>query len=179
MIDELRQRLITGLPATDPWAIDALHDHDLETFTDFTDEELQLIQHYLLNHQRDVIYLLVSRLFEGDSADSENEDAEEDMRDEDPRSHHLLYLPVPELILSNLREELMAAVQKLQETNERQGTRTSRSQQQYCISEMSKHCFGNSESCSAELRVPSTASMKRVFGIRGQWVIRSIGLQMG
>jgi hypothetical protein len=40
MIDELRQRLITGLPVTDPWAIDALHDHELEKFTDFTDEKL-------------------------------------------------------------------------------------------------------------------------------------------
>jgi hypothetical protein len=80
-MNELRQRLITGLPVTDPWAINALYDHDLERFTDFTDDELQLIQQYFLNHQRDVISPLVSRLFEGDSADSENEDAEENMRD--------------------------------------------------------------------------------------------------
>jgi hypothetical protein len=81
-MDELRQRLITGLPVTDPWVIDALYDQDLEKFTDFTDDELQLIQQSLLNHQRDVISPLVSRLFEGDSADSQNEDAEEDMGDD-------------------------------------------------------------------------------------------------
>jgi hypothetical protein len=70
--------------------IDALHDHNLETFTDFTDEELQLIQQYLLNHQRDDISPPVSKLFEADSADSENEEAEEDMGDEDPHLHHVL-----------------------------------------------------------------------------------------
>jgi hypothetical protein len=128
MIDELRQRFITGLPVTDLWVIDALHDNDLETFTDFTDEELRLIQQYLLNHQRDVIYPLVSRLFEGDSADSENKDADEDMRDEDPHSHHMLSPPMPELILSNLREELMVVAEELQETNEWQRTRTYREQ---------------------------------------------------
>jgi hypothetical protein len=40
--------LITGLTVADPWVIDALHDHYLETFTDLTDEQLQPIQQYLL-----------------------------------------------------------------------------------------------------------------------------------
>jgi hypothetical protein len=128
MIDELRQRLITGLAGTDPWAIGAPHDHDLETFTDFTDEELQLIQQHLLNHPRDVLSPPVSRLFERDSAYSENEDAEEDMRAESLHSHHVLSPPVPELIRSNLREELMAAAQELRATNEWQKTRTYREQ---------------------------------------------------
>jgi hypothetical protein len=128
MIDEFRQGLITCLSVTDPWAIDALQDHDLETFADFTDEELQLIQQYLLNHQRDVISLLMSRLFEGNSADSENEGDVEDLRDEDPHSHHVLSPPVPEVILSNLREELMTVAQELQEMNEWQKTRTYREQ---------------------------------------------------
>jgi hypothetical protein len=37
---ELDQRLVADLPHHAPWSMDALHDHDLDGFADFTEIEM-------------------------------------------------------------------------------------------------------------------------------------------
>jgi hypothetical protein len=66
MIDELRQRLITCLPVTDPWVIEALHDHDVETCIDFPDEisvDIEISLVFLPPHSSDQMQALDVGLF--------------------------------------------------------------------------------------------------------------------
>jgi hypothetical protein len=43
MTREFIQRLVADLPHHLPWSMDALHDHDLDAFADFTEIEIEMI----------------------------------------------------------------------------------------------------------------------------------------
>jgi hypothetical protein len=74
MTEEIRTRLIRGLPVCNLWDKKTFHDHNLETFIEFTQEKLQLIRNSLSNPSpANTLINPVTMLFEEAPNDSEEE----------------------------------------------------------------------------------------------------------
>jgi hypothetical protein len=116
MTRELYQRLVADLPRHAPWSVDALHNHDLDGFPDFTEIEIEMIRRNLHTPNEHPSPPLAANespvVFNSPSEDEEDQHdpIEDDIAPQQPLRQ------VMQVERAHVRPELAEATQQLMET---------------------------------------------------------------